>query len=66
ALFSFPDFARYERYRTDSATDPDCQAAFELARRTKCIRRYERRFLRPLDHPRTQQPIAAPNGSRDV
>ncbi|MCX4658696.1 NIPSNAP family protein [Streptomyces uncialis] len=49
ALFSFPDFARYERYRADSVTDPECVAAFELARRTKCIRRYERRFLRPLD-----------------
>ncbi|MFF2024597.1 NIPSNAP family protein [Streptomyces sp. NPDC058171] len=49
ALFSFPDFAQYERYRMDSTTDPACQAAFELARRTQCIRRYERRFLRPLD-----------------
>ncbi|MBC2878337.1 MULTISPECIES: NIPSNAP family protein [Streptomyces] len=49
ALFSFPSMAAYERYRTDSTTDPDCQAAFELARTTRCIKRYERRFLRPLD-----------------
>ncbi|WP_327359119.1 NIPSNAP family protein [Streptomyces sp. NBC_01304] len=49
ALFSFPSLASYERYRTDSMADPECQAAFELARRTKCIKRYERRFLRPLD-----------------
>ncbi|MGW8887495.1 NIPSNAP family protein [Streptomyces sp. NPDC055749] len=49
ALFSFPGFAEYEKYRKDSVTDPECQAAFELARRTQCIRRYERRFLRPLD-----------------
>ncbi|MCX5200208.1 NIPSNAP family protein [Streptomyces sp. NBC_00237] len=49
ALFSFPSFALYEQYRADSAVDPECQEAFELARRTQCIRRYERRFLRPLD-----------------
>ncbi|GGY80296.1 NIPSNAP family protein [Streptomyces nitrosporeus] len=49
ALFSFESLAAYERYRTDSATDPECQEAFELARTTGCIRRYERRFLRPLD-----------------
>ncbi len=30
-------------------TDPECQDAFELARSTRCIKRYERRFLRPLD-----------------
>jgi hypothetical protein len=48
ALFSFPSLADYERYRTRSATDPRCQAAFALARETRCIRRYERRFLRPL------------------
>ncbi|GAA2621000.1 MULTISPECIES: NIPSNAP family protein [Streptomyces] len=51
ALFSFPGFAAYERYRTDSQTDPECQAAFDLARETRCIKRYERRFLRPLDTP---------------
>ncbi|WP_371528553.1 NIPSNAP family protein [Streptomyces sp. NBC_01283] len=49
ALFSFPSLAAYEQYRIDSATDPECQEAFELARRTGCIRRYERRFLRPLE-----------------
>jgi hypothetical protein len=49
ALFSFPSMARYEQYRTESMTDPECQAAFELARSTRCIKRYERRFLRPLD-----------------
>ncbi|MFJ4620860.1 NIPSNAP family protein [Streptomyces sp. NPDC088812] len=49
ALFSFPSFAAYEQYRHASARDPECQEAVDLARRTKCIRRYERRFLRPLD-----------------
>lgn len=49
ALFSFPGLAAYEKYRTASFADAECQAAFELARTTGCIKRYERRFLRPLD-----------------
>ena len=49
ALFSFGSFAEYEKYRTDSFVDPECQEALELARTTACIRRYERRFLRPLE-----------------
>ncbi|MFJ9566876.1 NIPSNAP family protein [Streptomyces fuscichromogenes] len=49
ALFSFGSFAEYERYRNASFEDPECQAAFELARTTRCIRRHERRFLKPLD-----------------
>lgn len=49
ALFSFPSFATYEKYRRESMSDLECQEAFELARTTRCIRRYERRFLRPLD-----------------
>ncbi|MEV0375293.1 NIPSNAP family protein [Streptomyces sp. NPDC050636] len=48
ALFSFPTLAAYEQYRLDSTTDPECRAAYELARKTRCIKRYERRFLRPL------------------
>ncbi|WP_457028529.1 NIPSNAP family protein [Kitasatospora sp. P5_F3] len=49
ALFSFGSLAEYEQYRNASFTDPECLAAFELARTTGCIRRYERRFLKPLD-----------------
>lgn len=48
ALFTFPSLAEYERYREAAATDPECQEAFQLARDTGCIRRYERRFLTPL------------------
>ncbi|MCX4966587.1 NIPSNAP family protein [Streptomyces sp. NBC_00654] len=48
ALFSFGSLAEYEKYRIASASDPECQEAFELARTSACIRRYERRFLRPL------------------
>ncbi|CAM5285569.1 NIPSNAP family containing protein [Streptomyces spiroverticillatus] len=49
ALFSYPSLAVYEQYREDSARDAACRETVELARRTRCIRRYERRFLRPLD-----------------
>jgi hypothetical protein len=48
ALFTFPSLAAYEEYRTASRSDPGCLDAFELARRTGCIRRYERRFLTPV------------------
>jgi len=46
ALFSFPSLAEYEQYRTDSASDPECQAAYDFATDTRCIIRYERQFLR--------------------
>lgn len=48
ALFTFPSLAEYEVYRNASKTDPECQEAFEFARTTGCIRRYERRFLSPV------------------
>lgn len=48
ALFTFPSLAAYEEYRERAATDPDCIAAYELSKRTGCIRRYERRFQQPL------------------
>jgi NIPSNAP len=48
ASFSFPSLAAYEAYRTASATDPDCKAAFALANRTNCIISYERSFFRPV------------------
>lgn len=47
ALFSFSSLAEYEEYRTQSANDPDCLAAYEFAQETECIVRYERQFLRP-------------------
>lgn len=48
ALFTFPSLADYERYREEAATDPECIDAFRLAQDSKCIRRYERRFLAPV------------------
>lgn len=48
ALFTFPSLSSYEQYRTASFADPECLAAVEYARETKCVRRYERRFLTPV------------------
>ena len=47
-LFSFPSLAAYETYRVSSVDHPGCQAAYEHARTTNCIRRYDRQFLRPI------------------
>lgn len=48
ALFSFPSLAEYETYRTKAATDPECQAAMQFYRETKCFLSYERSFFRPV------------------
>ena len=48
ALFTFPSLAAYEQYRLEARTDPECLRAYEFARATGCIRRYERRFLTPV------------------
>ena len=47
-LFSFPSLAAYEKYRTDSMSDPKCLAAYDYAIETKCIISYERSFMRPI------------------
>jgi len=46
--FSFPSLAAYEDYRTRMASDPDCEAVYEYARKTKCILRYDRSFTRSV------------------
>ena len=48
ALFSFPNLALYEDYRTKSLQDPECQAAFKYAEETRCIISCERSFFRPV------------------
>jgi hypothetical protein len=48
ALFSFPSLASYETYRTEAATDPQCQAAMRYYEETKCFLSYERSFMRPV------------------
>ncbi len=46
--FSFPSLAAYEDYRTEMHADADCQRAYRFATQTKCIRRYDRSFTRPV------------------
>ncbi len=48
AMFTFPSLAAYEQYRTQSASDAECQAAFQYAQDTRCILSYERSFFRPV------------------
>ena len=48
AMFSFPSLAAYEEYRQKAANDSECQKAMEFYKETKCFRRYERSFLRPV------------------
>ena len=48
ALFSFPSLAAYEEYRQRIKGDPDCQEAWALAERTRCIVSHERSFMRPV------------------
>ena len=48
ALFSFPSLAAYEDYRTRMASEPECQAAFDLDKRNRSIISYERSFMRPV------------------
>ena len=48
AMFSFPSLAAYEEYRQKAANDPESQKAMEFYKETKCFRRYERSFLRPV------------------
>ena len=47
-LFSFPSLSAYKTYRKDSMEDEECIAAYNLAKSTKCIVRYDRHFLRPI------------------
>ena len=48
ALFSFPSLAAYEKYREDSAQDPEVAKATAYWKETGCFLRYERSFFRPV------------------
>jgi hypothetical protein len=52
ALFSFASLAAYEQYRAGIRQDSRARELWELSARTRCIRRFDRTFLRPvLDGP---------------
>ncbi|KIT14731.1 NIPSNAP family protein [Jannaschia aquimarina] len=46
--FSFDSLAAYEAYRAAMWDDAECLRAYDFATRTKCIRRYDRSFTRPV------------------
>lgn len=48
AMFTFPDEESYRRYREMVASDPECDSAAMLVRKTGCFSRYERLFLQPV------------------
>ena len=48
ALFSFPSFAAYERYRALFGDDPEFAAADRIRDESGCVLRYQRTFMRPL------------------
>lgn len=48
ALFTFPTLAAYEAYRNTSFNNAECIAAFEYAKKTRCIVSYERSFFTPI------------------
>jgi hypothetical protein len=52
ALFSFPSLAAYEKYRAAIREDAEAQRLWELSTATRCIRRFDRTFLRPVLSPR--------------
>ncbi|WP_368488910.1 NIPSNAP family protein [Clostridium sp. BJN0013] len=47
-LFSFPNLAKYEKYRKEINTDKECQAVLAYAEETRCIISFERSFMRPV------------------
>ena len=48
AFFSFESMAAYEQYRIAASTDPECMAAMDYYRATKCFISYQRSFFRPV------------------
>lgn len=48
ALFSFPSFAAYEKYRALFGKDPEFIAADRIRDESQCVVRYDRSFMRPL------------------
>lgn len=48
ALFTFDSLTDNQRFRSNTFDDPACRAALRLARASRCIRRCDSTFLRPL------------------
>lgn len=48
AVFSFPDWQTYERYRAEAGSYDECKRATEIVEETKCFTSYERNFITPI------------------
>jgi hypothetical protein len=48
AVFSFPNWDAYERYRAEAGSTPECQRATQIAKETQCFTSYERNFMTPI------------------
>ena len=48
ALFSFPSFTEYEKYRSKFGTNEEFVAADRIRDESGCVVRYDRSFMRPL------------------
>jgi hypothetical protein len=51
ALFSFPSLAAYETYREAIREDPQARELWQLSEQSRCVRRFDRTFLRPVLRP---------------
>ena len=48
AIFSFPDWDSYERYRSQAGHHEECRRAARIVNETKCFTSYERNFMSPV------------------
>lgn len=48
AIFTFPDWETYEKYRADAKYHPDCARANKIVAETKCFVSYERNFMNSI------------------
>jgi hypothetical protein len=48
AIFTFPDWETYERYRAEAGNHEECKRATKIANDTKCFASYERNFMTPI------------------
>ncbi len=49
AIFSFPSWEAYEKYRVEAKNHSDCGRANRIVEETKCFVSYERNFMRMVE-----------------
>jgi hypothetical protein len=48
AIFSFPDWEMYEKYRAEAGNHDECNRATKIVDETRCLTSYERNFMTPI------------------